>query len=61
MWNHEKMTFLHLFDISWFFQSCEGVPVMCECLPITCHDRNHDSHINTMMSKCESDDITHGM
>ena len=40
---------------------CEGVPVMHKGLSVTCHDCNHDSCVNAMMSQCECDDVTHAM
>ena len=39
----------------------EGLPVMCEGLSLPCHECNHDSHANTMTSKCECDDVIHMM
>ena len=54
MWNHVAIMFLHGLDILHAFRSHEGLSVMC-------HDCNHDSHVNAMMSQCECDDLTHAM
>ena len=53
--------FLHGFDVSCTLRSHQGLPVMCAGLSVMCHDCNHDSHANVMMSQCEHDDITHVM
>ena len=38
MWNHVKIMVLHGFDVSCTFRSHEGLPVMCEGLPVMHED-----------------------
>ena len=40
---------------------CGGLPVMHEGLPVMHPDWNHDSHMITMTSQCECDDVIHAM